>query len=249
MLRLVDLSMVVASEQGENREIIHKINVEFQTGKVYGITGPNGGGKTSLAKLIMGIYPPSQGRIYLQDQDITDLGISERAQRGIVYAFQQPPRFKGLTVRDLINIARPGIDNLYLRSTLRDVGLCPEDYLDRDVGPGLSGGEMKRIEMAQTLAREAVISIMDEPEAGVDLWTIQKIIAVIVARYKKNPGLTTIIITHNENMLHICDEILVIENGLLTNRGTPEEIWPLIKDEIECKMKDQCSGDIAYAIR
>ncbi|MGI6435174.1 MAG: ATP-binding cassette domain-containing protein [Syntrophomonadaceae bacterium] len=249
MLRLIDLSMVVASEQGENREIIRGINVEFEAGKVYGITGPNGGGKTSLAKLIMGIYLPSQGSIYLQDQDITSLSISERAQRGIIYAFQQPPRFKGLTVKDLINIARPGIDNLHLRSTLRDVGLCPEDYLDRDVGPGLSGGEMKRIEMAQTLARDAVISIMDEPEAGVDLWTIQKLIAVIVGRYKKNPKLTTIIITHNENMLHICDEILVIESGLLTNRGTPEEIWPLIKDEIECKMKNQCSGDIAYAIR
>lgn len=248
MLRLIDLSMVVESEQGD-REIIRGINVEFKAGKVYGITGPNGGGKTSLAKLIMGIYSPSQGSIYLQDQDITRLSISERAQRGIIYAFQQPPRFKGLTVKDLINIARPGIDNLHLRSTLRDVGLCPEDYLDRDVGPGLSGGEMKRIEMAQTLARDAVISIMDEPEAGVDLWTIQKLIAVIVGRYKKNPKLTTIIITHNENMLHICDEILVLESGVLTNRGTPEEIWPLIKDEIECKMKDQCSGDVAYAIR
>jgi len=249
MLRLENLTMVVGNNHGENREIIRGINAEFVAGKVYGITGPNGGGKTSLAKLIMGIYMPSQGRIYLQDRDITSLSISERAQLGIVYAFQQPPRFKGLTVKDLINIARPGIDNLHLRSTLRDVGLCPEDYLDRDVGPGLSGGEMKRIEMAQTLAREALISIMDEPEAGVDLWTIQKLIAVIVGRYKKNPDLTTIIITHNENMLHICDEVLVLENGMLVHRGTPEEIWPHIKDEIECKMKEMCSGEMAYEIR
>ncbi len=249
MLSLVDLSMVVASEQGESREIIRGVNIEFEAGKVYGLTGPNGGGKTSLAKLIMGIYQPSQGQICLQGQDITSLSISERAQRGIIYAFQQPPSFKGLTVEDLINIAHPGIDKLFLRGTLRDVGLCPEDYLHRDVGPGLSGGEMKRIEMAQVLVRDAIISIMDEPESGVDLWTIQKLIAIVEDKYKKNPSMTTIIITHNEKMLHICDEILVIENGLLVHRGTPKEIWPLIKDEIECKMKDQCSGDIAYAIR
>ena len=249
MLRLENLTMVVGDNHGENREIIRGINAEFVAGKVYGITGPNGGGKTSSAKLIMGIYMPSQGHIYLQDQDITALSISERAQLGIAYAFQQPPRFKGLTVKDLINIARPGIDNLHLRSTLRDVGLCPEDYLDRDVGPGLSGGEMKRIEIAQTLAREAVVSIMDEPEAGVDLWTIQKLIAVIVGRYKRKPDLVTIIITHNENMLHICDEVLVLEDGMVVHRGTPEEIWPHIKDEIECKMKEMCSGEMAYEIR
>ena len=117
MLRLENLTMVVGDNHGENREIIRGINAEFVAGKVYGITGPNGGGKTSLAKLIMGIYMPSQGHIYLQDQDITALSISERAQLGIAYAFQQPPRFKGLTVKDLINIARPGIDNLHLRST------------------------------------------------------------------------------------------------------------------------------------
>lgn len=249
MLKLADLTMVVGNEYGDTREIIRGISMDFEPGKVYGITGPNGGGKTSLAKLIMGIYQPSSGHIYLDNEEITDLSISERAQRGVVYAFQQPPRFKGLTVKDLIMIARPDIDNLHLRGTLRDVGLCPEDYLDRDVGPGLSGGEMKRIEIAQTLAREAVISILDEPEAGVDLWTIQKLIAVIVGRYKRNPALTTIIISHNENILQVCDEVLVLEDGALSHRGTPEEVWPMIRDQIECKMREQCTGDVAYEIR
>ena len=143
MLELKNLYMTVNDDNGPAKEILRGINLLFEKGKVYAITGPNGGGKTSIAKLVMGIFSPSSGGIYLNGEDITQLSISERAHRGISYAFQQPPRFKGLTIEDLIKIARPGIDQLALRGTMRDVGLCPEDYLSRDVGPGLSGGEVK----------------------------------------------------------------------------------------------------------
>ena len=245
MLILEDISLVVNDVNGDNKEIIRNLSIEFERGKIYAITGPNGGGKTSIAKVIMGIYKQNQGNIYLNGEEISGLNVSERARKGIVYAFQQPPRFKGLSVSDLIKIARPGIDNLSLRSSLRDVGLCPEDYLDRDVGPGLSGGEMKRIEIAQVLARDAVVSIFDEPEAGVDLWTIQKLISIITMRYKNHQA-TTIIITHNERVIKTCDEVIVVEEGMIKARGTPENIWPLIREDVECKMKEQCGGEVYY---
>ncbi|MEQ8176080.1 MAG: ATP-binding cassette domain-containing protein [Syntrophomonadaceae bacterium] len=248
MLTMENVAMAVDGDNGENREIIHDINLEFQPGRLYAVTGPNGGGKTSIAKVIMGIYKHSRGRILFDGEDVSDLSVSERAKKGIAYAFQQPPRFKGLTVTDLLGIAKPGMDNLAMRKYLRDVGLCPEDYMERDVGPGLSGGEMKRIEIAQVLAREARLSIFDEPEAGVDLWTIQKLLGIIIQRFKNNDQATAVIITHNENVLPICDEIIVVEDGLIKAQGTPAEIWPLIKDDIECKMKEQCRGEMLYEI-
>lgn len=243
MLKLQNICITVHGEGGPAREIVRNLNLDLEKGKIYAITGPNGGGKTSIAKVIMGIFKPNRGHIYLDDEDITELNISDRARRGIVYAFQQPPRFKGLTIEDLINIARPGIDDITLRATMRDVGLCPEDYLNRDVGPGLSGGEMKRVEIAQTLARDAKVTIFDEPEAGVDLWTIQKLIGILYNKFKSNRDSITVIITHNENILRICDEIIVIENGIVKDRGSQEDIWHLIKDDVECKMKEQC-GEI-----
>lgn len=248
MLKLENICMTVNGDNGENREIVSGINLEFTPGKLYAITGPNGGGKTSIAKIIMGIYQQVSGNIFLNGEEISELNITERARRGIVYAFQQPPRFKGLTVGSLINIANPDIDNLNLRSTLRNVGLCPEDYLDRDVGPGLSGGEIKRVEVAQVLARNALITIFDEPEAGVDLWTIQKLIGIIAEKYLNNPDSIGIVITHNENMLHICDEIILIDEGSVKAIGTAEEIWPLIRDDMECKMKEQCRGELVYEL-
>lgn len=248
MLRLNQVSMSVNQSNGDNKEILHNIDLEFTAGKLYAITGPNGGGKTSLAKVIMGIYGISTGQIYLHDEEISHLTVTERARKGIAYAFQQPPRFKGLTVSDMLKIADSDLEIMGLRKSLRDVGLCPEDYLDRDVGPGLSGGEMKRIEIAQVLARRAAISIFDEPEAGVDLWTIQRLIGIIVNRYKDNPNSTAIIITHNENVLPICDEIIVLEEGRIRSRGTYQEIWPLIRDDIECKRRLECRGEMGYEI-
>lgn len=249
MLVMEGIGMSVNGENGEYREIINDINLEFRPGRLYAVTGPNGGGKTSIAKVIMGIYKHNRGRILLDGEDISDLNVTERARKGIAYAFQQPPRFKGLYVSDLLNIAKPKLEDITLRKLLRDVGLCPEDYLDRDVGPGLSGGEMKRIEIAQVLAREARLSIFDEPEAGVDLWTIQKLLGIIIQRFKNNNNATAVIITHNENVLPICDEIIVVEDGLIKARGTPAEIWPLIKDDIECKRKEQCRGDGLYELQ
>jgi len=246
MLKMEKICMTVNGDHGPDREIIRGLDIEFEKGKLYAITGPNGGGKTSIAKLMMGIFKPNRGRIYLNGEDITDLSISERAHRGIIYAFQQPPRFKGLTIGDMIKIARPGIDDLAVWSTMRDVGLCPEDYLDRDMSSGLSGGEMKRVEIAQVLARDAEVTIFDEPEAGVDLWTIQKLIGILFNRFKDNPDSITIVITHNEKLLRICDEIVVIDNGLVQARGTTEEIWHLIKDDVECKKKEQCGELLAY---
>ena len=249
MLKLENIWMQIACESGEDKEILKGINLEFEQGKLYAITGPNGGGKTSLAKVIMGIYQQSQGRIYLNGEDISDLSITERAHRGIAYAFQAPPRFKGLTIKDVLNIAAPQAESLQQRKYLRDVGLCPEDYLDRDLGPGLSGGEIKRIEMAQLLLRDNSLSIFDEPEAGVDLWTIQKLITLLVSSYRNNPAKTALIITHNEKILPICDEIIVIEDGMVAGRGSASEIWHLIKDDIECKVRNQCQGEMLYEIK
>jgi Fe-S cluster assembly ATP-binding protein len=249
VLRLEDIHMQVSNDNGENIEILKGLDIEFQKGKVYAVTGPNGGGKTSIAKVIMGIYRHTQGHIYLEDEDISDLSVTERARKGIGYAFQQPPRFKGLTIKNILNIASPEANLIYLRKYLRDVGLCPEDYLDRDLGAGLSGGEIKRIEMAQLLLRAPLISIFDEPEAGVDLWTIQKLLGLIVSRYKNNPDKTAVIITHNENIIPMCDEIIVVDGGIITASGTPNEIWHLIKDDIECQVRDQCQGDVVYEIK
>ncbi len=248
MLRLENITLTV-DNNGESKEILRDINITFEPGKLYAVTGPNGGGKTSLAKTIMGIYQPSAGSIYLHDEEINGLGVSERARKGIAYAFQQPPRFKGLTVQDLLKIAQPDIDNITLRKTIRDVGLCPEDYLERDLGPGLSGGEMKRIEIAQVLTRDAEISIFDEPEAGVDLWTIQRLIFIIMQKFKARPDATAIIITHNENVLPICDEIIVVENGQIATIGKPNEVWSLIREDIECKKRIECRGDMTYEIQ
>lgn len=249
MLKLKDIHMQVDNDSGEPIEILKGLNITFEKGKVYAVTGPNGGGKTSIAKVIMGIYRQSSGHIYLDGEEISDLSITERAQKGIGYAFQQPPRFKGLTIQDVLGIASPGADQLRIRSYLRDVGLCPEDYLDRDLGLGLSGGEVKRIEMAQLLLRDPKISIFDEPEAGVDLWTIQKLLGLIVSRYKHNPEKTAVVITHNEKIIPVCDQIIVVDGGIITEQGSPKEIWHLIKDEIECKVRNQCQGDLIYEIK
>jgi len=249
VLKLEDIHMQVDNDSGEKIEILKGINIKFEKGKVYAVTGPNGGGKSSIAKVIMGIYKQSSGHIYLEGKEITNLTITERARKGIGYAFQQPPRFKGLTIQDVLAIACPQADQLRIRGYLRDVGLCPEDYLDRDLGAGLSGGEIKRIEMAQLLLRNPIISIFDEPEAGVDLWTIQKLLGLILSTYKNNPHKTAVVITHNEKIIPVCDEIIVVEGGVIIEHGTPAEIWHLIKDDIECKVRNKCQGDLIYDVK
>ncbi|MGE5380765.1 MAG: ABC transporter ATP-binding protein [Methylocystaceae bacterium] len=242
MLELVNVSLSV-SEGDSRKEILKNVNLQLETGQLYGITGPNGGGKTSMAKVMMGIYKPEQGQVFFNGRDITNLSITERAQLGIAYAFQAPPRFKGLRVMDMMDIANPGFSEGQSRGLLRDVGLCPEDYVDRDLGPGLSGGEIKRIEVAQILARKPRLALFDEPEAGVDLWTIQKLISIILRNYKDNPERTAVVITHNPQFLPVCDQIIMVADGRVQAVGSTNEIWPLIKDDITCSAAGDCCGE------
>ena len=205
---------------------ISNINLEIKTGEFLGITGPNGGGKSTLAKLIAGIEKPTSGQILWNGKDITNMSITERAKAGISYAFQQPVRFKGVTVLDLIRLAK-GEDITVSGACeyLSQVGLCANDYINREVNASLSGGELKRIEIATVLARGTKLSVFDEPEAGIDLWSFQNLIQVFEHMHDKIQG-SILIISHQERIMNIADEILVIGNGMVTDHGPKEEILP-----------------------
>ena len=224
MLELQNIKWKVS----DGTEIIKNINVEIPTGKLVVITGPNGGGKTSLAKLIAGLEKPTSGSIILDGEDITSLDITERANKGISYAFQQPVRFKGITVRDLHELAAgKKIEEKEICSLLGKVGLCTRDYIDREVNSSLSGGEIKRIEIATVLARNTKLTIFDEPEAGIDLWSFNELIDAFV-EIKENYAGTLLIISHQERILNIADEIIVIANGVVKDIGKKEEILPTL---------------------
>lgn len=224
MLELQNIKWKVS----DGTEIIKNINVEIPTGKLVVITGPNGGGKTSLAKLIAGLEKPTSGNIILDGEDITSLDITERANKGISYAFQQPVRFKGITVRDLLELAAgKKIEEKEICSLLGKVGLCTRDYIDREVNSSLSGGEIKRIEIATVLARNTKLTIFDEPEAGIDLWSFNELIDAFV-EIKENYDGTLLIISHQERILNIADEIIVIANGVVKDIGKKEEILPTL---------------------
>ena len=228
MLELKDLSFSASAESG-TVDILKHINLTVDDGKFIVITGPNGGGKTTLAKVIMGLVMPSGGQILYNGQDITHLGITERARLGISYGFQQPPRFKGITVRDLLTIAS-GDDRLSKDKCckyLTQVGLCANDYLDREVDVSLSGGEVKRIEIATLLARGSETMIFDEPEAGIDLWSFARLTETF-EQLRRQELATMIIISHQERIIQLADEIVVVSGGELKHRGTTEEIFPLI---------------------
>ena len=213
MLELQNIKWKVS----DGTEIIKNINLEIPSGKLVVITGPNGGGKTSLAKLIAGLEEPTSGNIILDGEDITSLDITERANKGISYAFQQPVRFKGITVRDLLELAAgKKIEEKEICSLLGKVGLCTHDYIDREVNSSLSGGEIKRIEIATVLARNTKLTIFDEPEAGIDLWSFNELIDAFV-EIKENYAGTLLIISHQERILNIADEIVVIANGVVKN--------------------------------
>ena len=212
MLELKHITYTVSTPEGE-QTILNDISIDIPDRKLIVFTGPNGGGKTTLAKVIMGLVTPTGGQILFNGQDITHLGITERAKLGISYGFQQPPRFKGITVRNLLTIAS-GDANLSKDKCckyLTQVGLCANDYLDREVDVSLSGGEVKRIEIATLLARGSELMIFDEPEAGIDLWSF-----------------AMIIISHQERIIQLADEIVVVGGGELKHRGSTEEIFPLI---------------------
>ena len=215
-------------EDGE--AVLKGIDLEVQSGKLTVVTGPNGGGKTSLAKVIAGINEITEGSILLDDIDITQKDITERARLGVSYGFQQPVRFKGITVRSLLELAAgESLEEERICDLLGKVGLCTKDYIDREVNASLSGGELKRIEIATVLARGTRLSVFDEPEAGIDLWSFHNLIKVFENMYERGGG-TILIISHQERILNIADKILVIANGTLTKFGTKEEILPELLD-------------------
>lgn len=214
-------------------QILKGVDLVIPSGGLTVITGPNGGGKTSLAKIVAGLVTPDSGRILLDGEDLTGLSITERARKGVGYAFQQPVRFKGITVRDLLELAAGHtLSEKELCDILGSVGLCTHDYIDREVSTGLSGGEIKRIEIASVLARsDTKLCIFDEPEAGIDLWSFAGLIEAFQKLKTKNSG-SILIISHQERILNIADEIVVIADGKVKARGTRQEIMPtLLADE------------------
>ena len=227
MLELKNVSYVVKDENGADKEILKNINLTIDE-RFVAITGPNGGGKSTLAKIIAGIYQPTSGQILFDGEDITNVSITDRAKKGISFAFQQPVRFKGLTVKDLITLAagKP-ISVAEACNYLSEVGLCARDYINREVNASLSGGELKRIEIALIIARSTKLSVFDEPEAGIDLWSFNNLIKVFERMHEKTHG-SILIISHQERILNIADRIIVIADGEIRESGTKDEIMPSV---------------------
>lgn len=210
----------------EGAGIIKDVDLTIGSGKLVVITGPNGGGKTTLAKLIAGVETPTSGRILFDGQDITNENITARAKRGIGYAFQQPVHFKGITVRDLLELSCEGkLNEDELCALLGQVGLCAKEYIDREMNNSLSGGESKRIEIATVLARNARLTVFDEPEAGIDLWSFTRLVETFETLRREKSG-TLVVISHQERILSIADEIIIIADGRVQSAGPREEILP-----------------------
>ena len=225
----------VSYQTEDGKVILRDVNLRIDD-RFVAVTGPNGSGKSTLAKLIAGIYQPTSGNIYLDGVDITNLSISERANAGVSFAFQQPVRFKGITVKDLISIASgKKISISEACSYLSEVGLCAKDYINREVDASLSGGELKRIEIAMINARGTKLSVFDEPEAGIDLWSFNNLIEVFRGMHARTHG-TILIISHQERILDIADKIIVIAGGEVTAYGTKADILPdLLGTQAGCR--------------
>ncbi len=223
-----------ALDSVEKKQILKNINLKIDE-RFVALTGPNGGGKSTLAKIIMGIIKPTSGQILLDGEDITSLSITERAKKGIAFAFQSPIKFKGITVTDLINIASgKKLSVSEICAYLSEVGLCAREYVDREINSSLSGGELKRIEIAITLARGSKLTLFDEPEAGIDLWSFNSLIKVFERLSKKTNG-NMIIISHQERILNIADRIIIISGGEIKNDGSKEEVLPKILSQSTCQ--------------
>ena len=225
MLELKHLSFTAADD--DKKDIIRDVSLIIPDDRFVVVTGPNGGGKSTLAKLIAGIKTPTGGQILLNGEDITNKSITEHARLGIGFAFQQPVRFKGIHVLDLLRIAAgKQLSVTDACEYLSEVGLCARDYIGREVNASLSGGELKRIEIATVLARGTSLSIFDEPEAGIDLWSFQNLIEVFQKMRGSIKGSSILIISHQERILNIADEIVVIRDGVVARQGTKDEVYP-----------------------
>ena len=231
MLELRNVSYEV-EQDSVKKKILDGINLKIDD-RFVAITGPNGGGKSTLAKVIAGIIAPTEGQIIFNGEDVTELSITDRAKKGISFAFQQPVRFKGLTVKDLITLAKGNkISVSEACSYLSEVGLCAKDYIDREVNSSLSGGDLKRIEIAMIMARGTELSLFDEPEAGIDLWSFNNLIKVFEGMHKKIQG-SILIISHQERILNIADKIVVISGGKVTAEGSKQDVLPKLLSSSE----------------
>ena len=246
MLKMENVSLRV--ENGEtHHDILNNINITLEDKKFYVVTGPNGSGKSSLAKTIMGLYKPTTGKIVFNGVDITGMDITGRAKLGIGYAFQNPPRFKGIKLRELLSLAAPGINEENIFELLFDVGLCAQDYLDRDVDATLSGGEMKRIEIATILARKLKLAVFDEPEAGIDLWSFQKLAETFQNIHDKYDT-TIMIISHQEKILNLADEVLLMSKGTIEEVTTREKILTSVIKNDSCKCSANCEKGVGLNV-
>ena len=244
MLELNKVYFTVSDSDGSGgvRNIIDGIDFTFDDGKFYVITGPNGSGKTTLAKLIMGINPVTGGDIFFNGRNISTLTITERAKAGIAYSFQQPARFKGITFRDLLTVATGIEDEGKLLEILGRVGICPLSFLDKEVDARLSGGEIKKIELATTIAANPKLAIYDEPDTGIDLWTIGPMVSLLKKELADNRT-TTIVVSHNKAFLEAADTVIIINEGKIVYNGSLEGAMPLLDDLSVCTYRNSCEGD------
>jgi Fe-S cluster assembly ATP-binding protein len=247
MLELKDLRFSVPpSEETEGKTIIDGIDFTFTDGGFYAVTGPNGSGKTTVAKLIMGILTPTGGEIRLDGKDITNADLTERAKMGIAYSFQHAARFKGITFRDLLSIAAETDDEDALVDLIARVGICSRDFLDKPVDTKLSGGEIKKIELATTIARNPRVALYDEPDTGIDLWTIGPMVELL-KREQAEHGTTTVVVSHNRAFLEAADTVLLIRQGKIAYSGDMAGVVPILEDLSVCNFSDSCKGEFADA--
>ncbi|HZK18091.1 MAG TPA: ATP-binding cassette domain-containing protein [Clostridia bacterium] len=240
MLELQNVGLSMEGDKGKV-DILKDINLSMDEKKIIVITGPNGGGKSSIAKVIMGIYPATAGKILLDGVDITDKSITERARLGIGYAFQHPPRFKGMKVEDMLGLASGSKRLMDHCDLLYDVGLCSKDYLDREINDTFSGGEMKRIEIASILARNLRVAVFDEPEAGIDLWSFQRLAETFEELNRKHDT-TIVIISHQTKILKLADQVIVVAGGKITEVTSQEKFLEGIdRIDSDCKCKTNCT--------
>ncbi len=234
MLQLKDISYSVVAESGERKDILKSVSLDFNDGEVTIITGHNGSGKTTLAKIIMGILKPTKGKVLLDGEDITELPVDERARRGIAFAFQQPVRFKGIKVGDLLEVAHGGKPTrAQLCECLSEVGLCAADYIDRELNAELSGGELKRIEIAMALLRKCKVSVFDEPEAGIDIWSFDRLVGAFDSL--KGGDRVTVLVSHQEKIMRGADRLVLLDGGAVKLTGSPDEVLSHIHADKACK--------------